>query len=412
MSDRRALPTSLLLFALTIAVTLAAWWAMPATMRMSESTDYVIGYRVTAHALLEGRGLVGQDGTPATHFPPGYPLILVPLFRLAAATGLAESNVVRACALFSAGLASFLLHRAALRLWRPVPAALVALAWVTYLPGIWMTHLLGSEPHFMAAFFGALVLTLRGLRATARGGPSLFMAGLAFGGASLLRTQGMVVGPLVAVAIAWWIRGVSMRTRAGLAGALLAGNLLMVLPWEVYAWTQVHRVIPLSTNGPGSIVNGLTFALPAPGNEPRTLSAPMADLMQAIASRKSEVAAPGGGLGVVIEEMVERPSTAAVLVAWKAARSWYATDSMRHEGPMFLLQGLYLSLFAASGVLAWRAGGARRRAALAIGLLILQFWVMTTIVLSIARYMIPAMALGFLIMPHLVPARWRTGGSG
>ena len=79
---------------------------------------------------------------------------------------------------------------------------------------------------------------------------------------------------------------------------------------------------------------------------------------------------------------------------------------------MLLLQGLYLSLFAASGVLAWRTGGARRRAALAIGLLILQFWVMTTIVLSIARYMIPAMALGFLILPHLVPARWRSGGSG
>ena len=55
-------------------------------------------------------------------------------------------------------------------------------------------------------------------------------------------------------------------------------------------------------------------------------------------------------------ELRRRPVGVAELVALKAARSWYATDSHRNERLSLGVQLLYLTLIAYSGVRAYRAG--------------------------------------------------------
>jgi hypothetical protein len=52
-------------------------------------------------------------------------------------------------------------------------------------------------------------------------------------------------------------------------------------------------------------------------------------------------------------------------------------------------------------------GGASRALALGVGALVVYFWAMTVVVLSIVRYMVPAMALLFLLLPGLMAGRAR-----
>jgi hypothetical protein len=97
-----------------------------------------------------------------------------------------------------------------------------------------------------------------------------------------------------------------------------------------------------------------------------------------------------------------RPLGTAELVGAKAARSWYATDSARHERVLLPLQLAYLALAALGGAVAWRMGGASRALALGVAAVVVYFWAMTVLVLSIVRYMVPAMALLFLLLPGLM----------
>jgi hypothetical protein len=77
----------------------------------------------------------------------------------------------------------------------------------------------------------------------------------------------------------------------------------------------------------------------------------------------------------------------------KAARSWYGTDAMTHELPIAAIQIIYL-LFIVLGVrIAWRRFPKNRLIVCALLGVALYFWGMTVLVLSILRYMVPAMGL-------------------
>jgi hypothetical protein len=97
-------------------------------------------------------------------------------------------------------------------------------------------------------------------------------------------------------------------------------------------------------------------------------------------------------------------ASAAQLIAIKAARSWYATDSRRFETASLFIQLGYLAavFWSAARILRGNAP-AGARALLALMLLIAAYhWLTTIAVLSILRYMLPAMGLLFCLLPALV----------
>ena len=104
--------------------------------------------------------------------------------------------------------------------------------------------------------------------------------------------------------------------------------------------------------------------------------------------------------------IVKRPLAVAKLLAWKAVRVWYATDSRRYEVAIALLQIPYLVLLAWSGHRA-RVQGAEpaRLVSLLVGCCVL-FWTMAFVSLSIVRYVVPAIVLSFAIVPASLPAEW------
>ena len=72
--------------------------------------------------------------------------------------------------------------------------------------------------------------------------------------------------------------------------------------------------------------------------------------------------------------------------------------------------GFFLLLIAAGAFACCRRGGAARRLTIAIGWIVLYCWLMTTTVLSIQRYMVPAMGLLFVLIPGMLPRRHADGG--
>ena len=104
-------------------------------------------------------------------------------------------------------------------------------------------------------------------------------------------------------------------------------------------------------------------------------------------------------------EFRRHPLGVAEMVALKAARSWYATDSHRKERLALGMQVMYLALIAYSGVRAYRAGGAMRQMVIVTSFVAAYFWFMTIIALSIARYMVPAIGLLFVFAPAALPVK-------
>ena len=112
---------------------------------------------------------------------------------------------------------------------------------------------------------------------------------------------------------------------------------------------------------------------------------------------------------LLAREIAERPLAVGKLLAWKAVRVWYATESRRHEAAIAVLQIPYLVLLTWSARRAWAQGAeAARLVSLLVGCCVL-FWMMAFVALSIVRYVVPVIVLTFAIVPAALPARFDLG---
>ncbi len=200
------------------------------------------------------------------------------------------------------------------------------------------------------------------------------------------------------------------RTRLAMAAALMAGSLVVVLPWEAWVFMRTGQVIPVSTNGTWSIRDGLTFAANREEGRVGAVVPPRAlEVMRQLHARHDELESFNGIATELTRQVQQRPEAVAELFAFKVARSWYGTDSERFEAPILLLQILYVAGLIYCTARAWRMNGVFRRLAIAVWCLTLYFWGMTVLVLSILRYMTPVIGLLFVLVPALAPThRWTT----
>lgn len=385
--------------ALLVLLIATVWQALrPFGTQNNESSDYTVFYEPVARAILAGAGVTTPQGELATAYPPGFPLFLAGVFGAAHTLGLAEALALWLSQLLCLLVATFLIDAIASAIFGGRVALLAALLWAAYPPLWWLAKQPSSELPFVVLLYLAIY---GGARLTQLTRPS-FWAALATGGAAgaaaLVRPIALVLGPALALALIVPRPGIGAMCRIALASMILAGALAAVAPWELAVWRRAGDWIPLASNGPASMRDGLTFALAAPPKEYR-LGLPLAPdtrlLMEEIAQLTSagRLATSGAVMGYVAQAANERPATIARLYAWKAARAWYATDSNRGELWSGLLQIPYLALAVAGAFVAYRAGGERRRFLWLALAIIGAFWIMTILALSILRYMTPIMGL-------------------
>jgi hypothetical protein len=275
-----------------------------------------------------------------------------------------------------------------------------ALLWMTYPFNLWLTKQPNSEIPFMVLFFASVFLVWRCLTAATPRWGEVLMGGLLIGAAALIRPIAIGLFSIYAGLLLLWPAWGMQKRLIGI-GMLLAGFLLLTLPWEAKVYQDTQQVIPLSTGGAPSVWDGLTYAVDGDYHPSGRIPANARGLMAALFDRSPEAAR--GGLERVIrisiQEAARNMAGAWELLGLKAVRSWYGTESGRLEFANGLIQCAYLIAIAWGGLNVWQSGGAQRRYLIFIALQAVYFWAMTVAVLSILRYMVPVMGLLITLIP-------------
>jgi len=392
-----------LVLAASVVIILLFRSILPASLAANESSDYVSFYEPVARNLLAGHGLVTNSGTAAIQYPPGFPLLLAGLFGLAHLTGLQESVVLLAFTLLCTALNAVFVFLLARTLWKPLPSLFVSLVWMTYPIALWLTKQPSSEIPFISLFFGVFLLVWSAIVRNRLGWAIAIVSGVLIGFAMLVRPIAIGVGLIMAFMI--WISytNTSIRHRLFLSAMLLLGNVMAILPWQAWVHAKTGQVILLCRNGVPSILDGLTFsANKLTWREGAALPADVAEISRDILDRSQGVQTFGSLLSLVADETRARPTTMAKFFAIKAARSWYATDSNRFETPTIVIQILYLTFTIWGSLIVWKRGGMPKKMVITVWLMVFYFWGMTTLALSIVRYMFPVMGLLFLFLPGVL----------
>jgi hypothetical protein len=177
--------------------------------------------------------------------------------------------------------------------------------------------------------------------------------------------------------------------------SLLLAFALSLSPWEIWANRVSGEYIPLCTNGPATLADGITFGGFRKGahSHPQ-VPANVAALARDLASHREDLLTTGGIARLLLAKAKEQPINVAHLFLTKAVQSWYGNDSHTHEKWTALIQLFYLPLFAVGAGLAWLRGRQARNFLLIAGGVTIYYWAMTTVAaLAIVRYMVPAIGV-------------------
>jgi hypothetical protein len=191
-------------------------------------------YVVLAKSLATGEGfrMINMPGSPhATHFPPGYPVLLAGLWKMYPTfpDNIVVFKFVNAVFLACTAFGTYRLCRGRLDV-GPVGSAVAALIGTISVVVLVITGVVLSEPMFMALMLPTLLVTER---AAERGDVrTALAAGALIGALSLVRTVGVFALPAAVI--------VMLARRHGRATAALAvAALVFIVPWQL--WVSAYQ---------------------------------------------------------------------------------------------------------------------------------------------------------------------------
>jgi 4-amino-4-deoxy-L-arabinose transferase-like glycosyltransferase len=383
---------------------LAFWAAVPERYFEITLVDYHTNYEPAARSLLAGRGMVAADGSPAVAYPPGHSMALAAAFAVGGWMEVNDAAAVRLLIVLCFAATGALLFTLAASVWGTRRAWFATALFATYPPALWMSLQPTSEVTFLPLLAAAALLIWLTLLAEGKGLGLSAAAGLCTGAAMLVRPAAIALPVVFAATLVAADRLGEKRRGWIRAGVLVIGAGLVVTPWQIHLWQTTGSLKPLSTSGPLSIYDGLTFAVSpkvyrAPLYPPRDAAAFMHAVNDRWRAGRRDVAV------MAAEAARENPVGALQVAVWKAVRAWYGTDSQRLDRWLLLMQLPYL------GLLGWASNrclrGGPKGASLAALLLgmVLYFWFMTVAVLPILRYMAPVICVWFAAVPALLQSR-------
>lgn len=205
--------------------------------------DDTAWYYSAAHFFANGDGYVNPfTGTLTASWPPGYPIALGMLFKVAG-QGTAQAYIANAvlstvtvAVVYAIGLTLFDRRTALL-------GALAAAVW----PGqIYFSSLALSEPLFTLLFTTAFLLIVVTPRAGAWRGTVLLALGVMIGLAALTRGQALVLLPLALAA--WGMAGYRWRPAVAWVTLAAIGAAVVIAPWVVRNDHQLGSPVLIATN--------------------------------------------------------------------------------------------------------------------------------------------------------------------
>lgn len=386
----------LAIFTVSLSAVLLFWAILPANLQKNESSDYITFYEPVARNLLAGKGFTHADGTVATRYPPGYPLILAGVFGLLKWANIPENIGISAFILLCMALTSVIVFKLVRAVLGSIPGLITALVWITYPLTLWIMKQPNCEILFMVVLYVCVYVFLHTLLHKDHSWLSHLLLGILVGVSMLIRPIAVGMGMIFVVLLYLFRRDFIPRARLFLSMMILVGNFLVVFPWEAWVYARTGQIIMLSTGGVPSILDGLTFAAnPKEWRQHIDVPPDVRDLTKEFWYRSRIDKSLHNVIVILSKEMRDHPLTVLKLLGLKVIRSWYATDSCRFDIYVLLIQIPYLFLIAVGSIIAWKRNDISRPFIMSIWCIVIYFWIMTTLVLSIVRYMVPVIGLLF-----------------
>jgi 4-amino-4-deoxy-L-arabinose transferase-like glycosyltransferase len=223
------------------------------------------------------------------------------------------------------------------------------------------------------------------------------LVGLSLGVGALVKPIAIALPVIFAALACICVVPCRPRQRALFSLCVVFVFLLAIAPWEVWARKAGGEWIPLCTNGPNALIDGLTLAT-VRGVKPVWMPQRVRALTQDAVAHYQDLKTTGSIAKFLIAKTREEPTVVAQLFLIRAARSWYGNESHSFERWVALIQLLYLPFFI-FGVRKMSRGDPRRRNFLwIVAAIVLYFWGMSTFAaLPDLRYLVPAMSLVMIV---------------
>lgn len=393
-----------LLIAIALFIGVIGHLVVPSDIR-ADNSDYRTFYKPVAESILAGKGTTLQDQA-AVRYPPGFPLLIAGALGVTRMVSISDTYGETGLSLLAFAVSSVLLFVIA-ELIHGTEWALVSYGlWICCPWALYLTSKPLSDIPFCCLLFAVFYLLCRAVQRHQLDNTRALLVGLLVGSSMLIRPIGLLLGPIV-VAFVWLFAGIDpLRRRIASGLLIIVGTTIPVLPWETYVYVRSHRIILLSTGSIPSIRDGLVFAsnghLKRYRNE---ISAPARAQQVSLDVSKSYsiLTSDRAVLQFLLSEVRQNPVGVLELYALKAGRSWYGSDAQQQDSRVLVIQTVLLPILLVGALGTWSLGGYYRRYAIMSLLLVLYFWAMTILALSILRYMVPAIGLLLVLVPG-----WRT----
>lgn len=385
------------LFVTAIIVQVAFVVLLPSPARKNDSVDFVQFYDPVARNLLAGQGLVLGRGEFGSTYPPGFPIFLAGAYYIADLLHVTHVAMVLALNVVLMSLAGVLVFATARLFFEREIALFAAILWSTYLFNLWLIKQPNSEVPFIPLLYGGVYCLIDAWQKQRL--RSAVACGVLGALGALVRPIAIAL-PVVLAVFLLTRREIAMRKRTMLAAFVLIAFTVTVLPWEADLYLHTGHFPLLSTNGPATILDGLTFTR---RSNVQGIPRGVAELMHRITADQRQLDSSGQIARYLAREAKQHPGAVAELLLLKGARSWFGTDSGSHEKLILLVQCFYLAL-ALAGFRKLYRNRPKNRSCLALFLVLgFYFWAMAVVGLSILRYLVPVMA--YLLIPAAaVPA--------
>ena len=381
----------LFLFIISIIIQVIFLIVLGGSLQDAVQYDYLQYYKPGAESLIGGYGYSRAEDGLIVRYPPGFSIFLtVPLF-FSDITGISESSAIIIYFVLTCAVTSVIFFLMTELIAGRRIAFLSSLAWITYPFHLWLIKAPNSEIPFFLFFFGALYAFFKGIKKEQKS--IFFCAGILFGIATIIRPIGLLLA-LISGIFAIIIMNSALKNKIIFALLVFGGMAAAILPWEITVLNKTGEIIPVSKNGPLSIVDGLTFALDiGPRADQAHVSDDVLHLMRKIRNNETKLTGMFTIVRYMADEFSNEPLPVIKLYLTKTARVWYGTNAMWFENEILLIQIVYFVSILAGMVVAIRNSIIDARILLFILAIVFYFWGMAWLALSILRYMVPVMGL-------------------
>lgn len=207
-------------------------------------------YYTRAESLSQGLGYLSKSGEPTAYWPPGWSMALSLAFDALGPSLLAVGLTNLLCGV----LIGWLTLDLGRRIFASEAAARTGLLLLAFYP-----NAIGYFPLALTeVFYTALLLAICWLLVARTDWVSFISAGLLLGVATLVKAQSLAVIPLILGigllrSSGWWRQLPASGLRMA---ALIALAAIVVAPWSLRNYQELHAIVPVSTNGGITLLTG------------------------------------------------------------------------------------------------------------------------------------------------------------